>query len=456
MPLQAGANAGLDRRLVSLIAFLFGLHLLQAFSPLRLDHDAVLYLRMAIGFAEATPVAGPDFPPGYPALIALLDIAGLGSPFWFILVNWFAVAGGLYAVWRLPGAWTPHQRLLAIALTLLSFAVIRTVVRPLSDPLFFALSMLSLLAMSFADRDETRNRFTHLVLAAALAVLAISIRLIGVAILPALGFAVMKAVLRTGRARRQMMAASTIAVTGSAAIVIFLARHSLARYLGGFGEGWEGNVMMLASMRFGVILANLSELFMNLPHKVVPSWNVLSVAVGVVPALILLLGLRGLKGTTATGVYAAASIAILFLWPYNAVRLWVPMAPLIFLHLTRTLSEMLEGNRDMGWIRRPLAGLAGVWAIWFLATGMGALAYSTLITFSGSRFSSLYGSNGGFSTPGQVSKNPQHNARAMEILLRYDPAQAARAGDLLPRSAGQYSQSMSLKARITGLLTESR
>ena len=52
---------------------------------MRLDNDAVVYLRMATSLADGGPLERTGLPPGYPALIAILDILGLGNYFVFVL-----------------------------------------------------------------------------------------------------------------------------------------------------------------------------------------------------------------------------------------------------------------------------------------------------------------------------------------------------------------------------------
>jgi hypothetical protein len=71
-----------------------------------------------------------------------------------------------------------------------------------------------------------------------------------------------------------------------------------------------------------------------------------------------------------------------------------------------------------------------VYAVWFCLTGVAALAYSTRISLSGSRFTQLYGKAGGMADPDIKEGDPswdhvQYYKRSVPLLLsRYGDKRA--------------------------------
>src|SRR5687768_7368248 len=64
-----------ERWLWAATAALSSVYLLQTASPLRLEHDSVIYFRIAMGLLNIAPAPSTGYPVGYPALLAALDRA---------------------------------------------------------------------------------------------------------------------------------------------------------------------------------------------------------------------------------------------------------------------------------------------------------------------------------------------------------------------------------------------
>ena len=165
------------------------LYVLQTVSPLRLESDAVDYLSTGAAIADGRVTPNMPFPSGYPVFVGWLDRAGLGSSFYFILANCPFLGLGIWATWRLFSDRPPRVRMWIVVATLLAISVVRSVAAPLPEAAFFGTSLLALAAMTEAVSDTGSKRLLLFVAALALSGMAISIRLVGVALIPTLFWA---------------------------------------------------------------------------------------------------------------------------------------------------------------------------------------------------------------------------------------------------------------------------
>src|SRR5687768_4169481 len=140
----------LHRLLPMVLLGLGAVYVLQTVSPLRLDSDAVDYLTTAAAIADGRALPTVPFPLGYPVMIAMLDRAGLGSPFFFILANSLFLGLGLWATWRIFSDLSIQVRMWTVVATLLAVQVVKSVAAPLPEAAFFGASLLSLAAASAA------------------------------------------------------------------------------------------------------------------------------------------------------------------------------------------------------------------------------------------------------------------------------------------------------------------
>ena len=157
------------------LASLSVFYLLQTATPLRIDNDAVDYLRMGAAIADGRSLPAVTLPLGYPVFLALLDRAGLGSSFFFVLANCFFLGVGLWAAWKIFDDRPAPLRQAIVLLTLLVTPVVRSVAAPLPETAFFATSLLALLAMKIAVSAEGRSRLRWFATAFVLAGVATSV-----------------------------------------------------------------------------------------------------------------------------------------------------------------------------------------------------------------------------------------------------------------------------------------
>jgi hypothetical protein len=97
--------------------------------------------------------------------------------------------------------------------------------------------------------------------------------------------------------------------------------------------------------------------------------------------LLTLFGLATKRGKISpTEVFMVCYAGILFGWPFNDARFWLPVIPLLIAY------TVLAAKR----LRIP-RGVATIYCFVFATLGFAAIVYTTRITFAGSAFPDRYG-----------------------------------------------------------------
>jgi hypothetical protein len=97
--------------------------------------------------------------------------------------------------------------------------------------------------------------------------------------------------------------------------------------------------------------------------------------------LLILIGLATKrKATGPTEVFVVCYLGILFVWPYNDARFWLPIIPLLIAYSVLAARSL----------RLPKAVIA-IYCIAFATLGFGAITYSSRISFAGPTFPDKYG-----------------------------------------------------------------
>ena len=378
-------------------------------TPLRINTDAQSFLGMAASHADGLgfTVAGQKthFPPGYPTIIEWLEKMGLGRSWGLVGFNIVAMAIAVAA-----GMWVLRQWLqvdaatsaAAGAMMLLSWGAIKHFTIPVSEPTFAAASGLALASWVAAERSRKFVALGWIGVGLVLTAAAISVRSIGIALLPAAAWSVVIIALRwredslaPGQAvgavvqlmRRNRGRAVVGAIVGFVMLAVFAIVVSRTQYVhegldiagrrGGSGKA----VAFILYQRFvelGSMMSNIPNAGPDIVHRVETTFGLF------VAATLLFSLFRRWQTWRAPDVYIATYAGILFVWPYDAdVRFWIPISILIFGLLLRTIPDFLPAQ----WSYRAMYGGFG----WFAMLGVLWLAYSTRITYSGSRFSELFG-----------------------------------------------------------------
>ena len=435
------------------VAALSALYLLQMASPLRLTPDSVIYLSIGASAAEGKGFLFRGYPtlhpPGYPALVAALDLLGLGVSWAFVALNCLLLALGMaacYGVLRLSFGLERPRAAFLCCLSALSYLFLNHATLPLSDIPFFGVSMACLFAAARGEQEVGARRWGALAVALLYALAATTLRTAGVALLPALLWACLpprpaagprrgcaprhtngaQAAERRGWPRGRRITVITIALALLIALAIgaaVLSRTMYFRVLVGqytaLGRG--GALWQALSYR----LTECGQVSANLPYSKSPA--LVQAAFPLIGMLAMGFALAGLwhrKGSfRAADVYVLVHMLILCVWPYWDARFWLPVLPL----LMAWASHAVDGL----W-RRPLFRLAvRVYLVFFILAGAAALAYTTRISLSGRRFPESYQYELFQPTYRVAFGRPQPGDRgrvdqsSLDVLRRYEPRAAA-------------------------------
>ena len=429
------------------LAGLCAVYLVQTRSPLRLKADAVELLALGASWADGHGFVingvPSHFPPGLPLTLGVMTRLGITRSATIILLNCASLGLGITfgcLILRDVARWRGLALVAAACFMLLSFPAIKHVTLPLSDIPYFGGSMVALYAISRVemgnDAGFSATGAVRALLAVLLVVIAVSLRTVGVALLPALIWAAVPAPVRRNvwamfRSGPLATAGALagVALIGAAAAALLISRtrygHEMLDVYGQIGA--TRAPLALARWRLG----EFSELAVNLPLAKLPhvAWPIAHTAGAVVMALFLAgLWLRR-RDWRAIDVYAVCYAAIFAVWPYSGdARFWLPLLPLLLLYVCTALSNLL-----------PLAAkraLLVLSALLYVTTGAAMLLYSTRISFSGDRFPDLYGSDQTRATyrvawgQGTTADAAIADPLMIQMLRRFEPR--AKGGPVVP------------------------
>ncbi len=428
---EARRVRALRRGSIALLALALLAHAMQIASPLRLNTDSVLLLRMAEAFDEGRGFKPADvpapFPIGYPASIAGLRAIGLDHAAGLIGANVLALCVALAATWALiarlarsapPSFDASLAPPLICLLSAMSWIIVKHTSLVVSELLFFALSMLTLLVIS---EGGWARRF---LLGGALIGACVLLRTIGLALVPALLWSLAQMWLDQRRATARPLnvrSACWLAPLAIGAIALAALLAARSRYwtdmLSLYGtRSLTDAVLRTARFR----LRDMGQFSLNLSSGAVdhlPAF--LFPLAGAAGYAILFAGLYRLRRAPHPAlVYLAASTGFILIWPYEDPRFLLPVIPLmlwVILH-----APGLPRARPARW------ALAAAW----LTLGAAAMAYSTMLTFSGGGFPDRFGA-GEFRDSYRAAFAQPHdraniNPHVLRMLQRHDPAHTAQ------------------------------
>ena len=365
---------------------------LQVRSPLRLNTDASTLLSMGESAAHGGGFLDDGqktvFPPGYPALLAILLTLDLAHPWVIVSLNLLFLAAGLLAVYfLLTRSFATDQVavLMVCSLSLLSWVIVKHATLPLTDTPFFFCSMGSIAIASQTANLHLNWRFAGLAGAAwLLAAMAITLRRVGVALVPPLIFMVVcnshfKLLLRnTSRATKAIILVAA-AVVGVSTMAIIAKTSTLSDFFGATRKTYFSALgLQILSFR----LIELGELFDNLPMSKTPTkLHALVPWMGLLLFLLFVFGLaRNAWKIGPAEVFMLCYTGILFAWPFHDARFWLPVIPLLIAYSRIALIRL-----------RITKSVITIYCFIFVILGFGALAHSTRITFAGCKFPEEYG-----------------------------------------------------------------
>ena len=350
-------------------------------------HDDGAYLLLGKSLADGEGLRysqvpgsppGAKFPPLYPLFLALLwrvapEAVGQGTLASFFNVLFVASSGGLFVGYLRSLNFSWRSSVATAVLLWLLPDLWRLAMVPLSEPLFLVTLVAALWAGSRLEAQPTWRR-----LGVFLATFAVTYhtRNMGLAI----GIAVPLALLMRGQMAWTFRSAGGVVLIAApwmfwsgraAALIPAPLRDTLGPYAGWLagqagGEGgyfgaMVGSALTLASRVAGVFFPGAQ------------GWN--AALAGVVTAGLFFLGARRLSARTWTPIFAAALLTVmLWLWPYQEIRLTMPLIPVLGMVMVAGLKPeaerltrgiLVDGKRPDP--RTFLVGVMGL--VWMLALG---------------------------------------------------------------------------------------
>jgi hypothetical protein len=363
---------------------------LQVFSPLRLNTDAVALLSIGDSAAHGGGFYSEEgvFPPGYPALLAVLMNAGLGHSWTIVGMNLVFLSVGLFATYSLLIRDFFENKtvvLIICSFFLLSFVVVKHFPIPLTDVPFFCCSMCCLAVMSQTTKTEWGWRFLILaVVAWSLVLVAIMVRRVGVALFPPFLFMIVcsphfKSLLKHLSRRTKLMILVVSVFVGGATLYVVAETSTLSDFMGRVKTSSASTLgLQILSYR----LNELGELFVNFPTSKAPTeFHFMVPWIGLPLFLLTLFGVATKRREISpTEVYFICYVAILFAWPYHDARFWLPVIPLLIAYSILAVRRLELPTR-----------VVAIYCIAFATLGLIAIAYTTRISFAGPTFPDKYG-----------------------------------------------------------------
>jgi hypothetical protein len=367
---------------------------IQVFTPLRLHPDTVVLLSVADSVAHGGNYLfdGKEtvFPPGYPTLVAMLIKLGLSYSWALIGLNLVFLCAGILAVRPILKrfGYGPFSTLNICILSLLSFVLIRHFTIPLTDVCFFGVAMCCLLLMESAAELHGWELFRWIVLSWGAVALALAVRRVGLALVPALAWTTishpqLRAAYHRCFIKTKTIAASLTVLAGTAIIWIVTHFHTLRDWKSAL-IGYQAFAAEAGILHFR--MKELGEMTFNTPYQVLPTRVAgLLPIVGAFLFVVLLAGMVLRRKIGPTEVFILGYLAIIFVWPYYDPRFWLPIIPLVMAYVGLAMRRFMQFQ--------TCRVLAEIYAFGFVVMGTFILLSSTKITFSGRNFPNLYGND---------------------------------------------------------------
>jgi hypothetical protein len=356
--------------------------------PLRLVDDAPLYLTDAAVLASGFQDKDSRLPCGYPMALATLDLLGLNSNAGIVGLNLACMAMGLVLIsFVLRSELNFSQRESAVCALLCCFSWVWIYLAPvpMSDMVFFALSSASLAALSEARRRSAMPAIALVAAAVVLAVAAFFVRTIGIALFAAIALWILQTSIHRQLVTKRTALAISIAGCIAASSIAFAARHTLANI--GYVAVWRDrfnereHIPLWRLGELGDLFANVSPTAFVSKAKVLPIDSVspaemltdelhsLHYVAGALALGIIFIGLWRLRRFSHLEAFLTVYIAILLLWPYQEIRFWAPVLPLM-------LAYGWVGLHSLTTSRPKLTRLAVGYCVLFCLCGTAAITNS--------------------------------------------------------------------------------
>ena len=415
-----------------LISIIF-IYILQAFSPLRLNYDGMDFISMGISAAEkGSPYAdgfGKRYPIGYPYFLSTLINLNILNSATIILSNVvFLFLGGfllskIFEKYKLDNIDFKH---IGIIVSLLSWILIKHFTIPLSDMLFFGISLACLFSLTQTQSKSGICAYFYFFLALLLFFLSILVRHVGISLLAPIIWCIF---LKITHKNKHAIVLDRILCSAGIFIILF---GAILISLGSIQMVLPDSIRQVYFFDriphiFGVRTVELGELFFNIHLSKFPLHSLITplfAFAGISLFLLCLYRLFPKNGRTdIVSIYIVAYIGLICIAPWEDARYFMPIWPLVFLQV------LVFWNGIYDHFPALAVFSARLWFIGYLLTGFFALAYSTWLTFSGPQFANRYGNAvtkmqySAFyldNYEGSIFDSDPNNLRIFNLLQRFD------------------------------------
>ena len=382
-------------------------YLLQIFSPLRLNGDSATLLAMAVsadqGHGYLVNGHPTQFPFGYPFVIKTFLQAHVANSRSLIILNLVCLWVGLVAVLSCSKTVkVTGGLLLPVILVLSSWVMVKHVTIPLSEFLYFSVSLLSLhLTMLFWATGGDK-KWWFLGMAILCGLVAVQCRTIGLSLFPMFIITAWLhrdlSSVRTWLGERRNWLGLLVGVGLVGGWCIWYWVHKTPWYELQFMHAKSYGHILQATYQdktlTKVILNSLlwfmvefGTLFSNVPLHMFPQMWSFYMGCGFLAWGMVLYGawllLRARQLLPLVAYFASFSLVI-FLWASHEERLWLPILPILAILFLVAADDLISRWPSLRYSFR-------CYLIGYIALGAVALVYSTKLSLSGRDFGELYG-----------------------------------------------------------------
>jgi hypothetical protein len=369
-------------------------YLLHVFGPLRIADAAGPYLAGALDLARGRGYHDDHMPPGYSHALAVLELLRFGSNAGIVALNLICAGAGSFClafVFRQGFGFSTQENRTICLLSWCSWVWIWLIALPMAETLFLFLSSAVLAILSVMRNCAGWRGVWCLTAACILAAAAFLVRTIGAALFVPIAFAILNrdSVWRILGKRAPVLLVLCGAVAATCACISFLDRIVTPWYAREFVHS-IGRTLEIARWRIseiGDLMRNVSSGVFGAPvGAVLPIESTPPVVIGamelrstgyVCGALFIALILAGLFGrqvAASSRLYFAAYVAVLLAWPFEAVRFWAPVLPLM-------LAFSWVGFKSLNLSKRATQRIALVYCAAFVVCGSVAMVDSLDVVF---------------------------------------------------------------------------
>jgi hypothetical protein len=300
--------------------------------------------------------------------------------------------------------------------------MIRNVTYPLSDICFFGMSVPCLLVLIRAEADAVSRRLWWLLLIIPFLFFCIELRTIGIVFIPAFIWAAIGGVAGARRIYPVLRQHRVLTCVLLLIALVVASRVLLdSRYMHFNAHIFQRRgVLRSVAANIGYHTAEWGEMTANAPASKLPAALGLPLQIlGAFAILACVVGIWAKRDRPdSLWLYLLGFGSIVFIYPWNDARLWLPVLPFLMGYVLLGLRRMLSPG--------VLNPLLVVYCSLFCMLGLLALGFSTRLTFAGARFPDIYG-DGNFRTAYRIvlrGETPNHgddvNQDALYLLRRYE------------------------------------